>query len=109
MVDAGIPAALDANADLVRVPARMQGRVGPPLLQPFYDVFKLFEKRTLVVNHTQSYYVFCFLLFIVLTGVLFFQGGDLLMVIFALTVGSIFLVLAAYSPNSPYSNVGAER
>ncbi|WP_304598127.1 NADH-quinone oxidoreductase subunit H, partial [Adlercreutzia caecimuris] len=27
------------------VSARMQGRVGPPLLQPYYDVRKLFEKE----------------------------------------------------------------
>ena len=28
-----------------RITARMQGRVGPPLLQPFYDVAKLFCKE----------------------------------------------------------------
>ncbi len=87
----------------------MQGRVGPPILQPFYDVMKLLEKQTVVVNHAQAYYVFCFLLFMVLTGALFFMGGDLLLVVFALTVASIFLVLAGYSPNSPYSTIGAER
>ena len=26
------------------ISARMQGRVGPPILQPYYDVRKLFEK-----------------------------------------------------------------
>jgi ech hydrogenase subunit A len=91
------------------VTARMQGRVGPPILQPFFDVMKLLQKRTVVVNHAQAYYVACFFLFIVLTGALFFMGGDLLLVVFALTVGALFLVLAAYSPNSPYSNIGAER
>ncbi len=91
------------------VSARMQGRVGPPILQPFFDVMKLLQKRTVVVNQAQAYYVACFLLFIVLTGALFFMGGDLLLVVFALTVGALFLVLAAYCPNSPYSNIGAER
>jgi len=91
------------------VTARMQGRVGPPILQPFFDVMKLMQKRTVVVNQAQAYYVFCFFLFIVLTGALFFMGGDLLLVVFALTVGALFLVLAAYCPNSPYSNIGAER
>jgi len=28
----------------------MQGRVGPPLLQPFYDVGKLFQKEARQVN-----------------------------------------------------------
>ena len=38
-----------AGADRI-VSARMQGRVGPPLLQPFYDVGKLFEKEARRVN-----------------------------------------------------------
>jgi formate hydrogenlyase subunit 4 len=108
LIGAPILGGLLAGFDRI-VTARMQGRVGPPLLQPFYDVMKLFEKRTVAVNHAQAYYVFCFLLFVVLTGALFFMGGDLLLVVFALTVGALFLVLAAYSPNSPYSNIGAER
>ena len=31
-----------------KVLARMQRRVGPPILQPFYDFFKLMGKETLV-------------------------------------------------------------
>ena len=92
-----------------RVTARMQGRVGPPLLQPFYDVLKLREKEEISVNKVQDFYVGCFLIFMIITGSLFFGGGDLLLVIFALTLASIFLVLAAFSSNSPYSQVGAER
>jgi ech hydrogenase subunit B len=91
------------------VTARMQGRVGPPLLQPFYDVLKLFEKRALVVSHYQNFYVLCFLLFVVFATMLFFTGEDLLLVVFALTAGGVFLVLGAYAPNSPYSTIGAER
>ena len=63
--------------------ARMQSRKGPPLLQPFYDVLKLLGKRTIVVNNYQIFYVACFLIFVVLTGTLFFVGGDLLLTIFA--------------------------
>jgi ech hydrogenase subunit A len=108
LVGAPVAGGLLAGFDRV-ITARMQGRKGPPLFQPFYDVFKLFEKYTVAVNFAQSYYVFCFLLFVILTGALFFMGGDLLLVIFALTVAALFLVLAAYCPNSPYSNIGAER
>lgn len=89
--------------------ARVQGRVGPPLLQPFYDVFKLFEKENIVVRRSQNFYVFFFLLFIVFTGCLFFTGGDLLLVIFALTLADVFLVLGAYRTSSPFSQIGAER
>jgi ech hydrogenase subunit B len=89
--------------------ARMQSRKGPPILQPFYDVGKLFMKRGVLVNNFQNFYVVCFLAFMALTGALFYAGGDLLLTIFALTVAGVFLALGAYSAFSPYSMVGAER
>ncbi|MDD5142644.1 complex I subunit 1 family protein [Methanoregula sp.] len=92
-----------------RITARMQGRVGPPLLQPFYDVGKLFEKENLVVTTTQNFYVLSYLVFMAVSGALFFSGGDMLLVIFAFTLSHIFLVLGAYAAFSPYSHVGAER
>lgn len=92
-----------------RITARMQGRFGPPILQPFYDVLKLTEKEGITVNKYQDFYMGSFLFFIILTGAFFFAGGDLLLVIFSLTLASIFLIVAAYSSNSPYAEVGAER
>lgn len=89
--------------------ARMQGRVGPPLLQPWYDIRKLFEKKRIAVWEAQSFFVFCYLIFIVFTGGLFFGGGDILLVIFAFTLAHVFLVLGAYSSFSPYAHIGAER
>ena len=92
-----------------KVTARMQGRVGPPVLQPFYDVGKLFEKENMVVTVTQHFYVLSYLVFMVVAGALFFSGGDMLLVIFAFTLSHIFLVLGAYASYSPYSHIGAER
>jgi formate hydrogenlyase subunit 4 len=92
-----------------KISAHMQGRVGPPILQPFYDVGKLFEKEKTVANDTQRFYVISYFVFMIFTGALFFAGGDILLVIFALTLAQIFLVLGAYSANSPYSHIGAER
>jgi formate hydrogenlyase subunit 4 len=92
-----------------RISARMQGRIGPPLLQPFYDVLKLMEKEILVVRRSQNYYILFFLIFIVFTGGLFFTGGDILLVIFAFTLAGIFFILAAYKASSPYSFLGAQR
>ncbi len=92
-----------------KITAHMQGRVGPPILQPFYDVGKLFEKEMTVANDTQRFYVISYFIFMIFTGALFFAGGDLLLVIFALTLAQVFLVLGAYSANSPYSHIGAER
>ncbi|MFO1477712.1 MAG: complex I subunit 1 family protein [Verrucomicrobiota bacterium] len=92
-----------------RITARMQSRQGPPILQPFYDVWKLWHKETLVVRRSQNFYIGFFLLLVIFTGALFFAGSDLLLVIFALTLAAIFFVLGAYTASSPYSFIGAER
>lgn len=92
-----------------RISARMQARQGPPVLQPFYDVFKLWQKQNIVVRRSQNYYIFFFLVLVIFTGGLFFAGSDLLLVIFALTLAAVFFVLGAYKAGSPYSFVGAER
>lgn len=92
-----------------KISARMQARQGPPLLQPFYDVLKLMTKENLVVRRSQNLYLTFFLIFTIFTGGLFFTGHDLLLVIFAFTLGGIFLVLGAYKASSPYSIIGAER
>ncbi|MEG1583958.1 MAG: complex I subunit 1 family protein [Anaerovorax sp.] len=92
-----------------KITARMQGRVGPPILQPFYDMSKLMEKEPITVNKVQDFYVGCFLFFIIVTGAFFFAGFDLLLIIFSLTLASVFLIVAAFSSNSPFSQIGAER
>ena len=92
-----------------RISARMQSRRGPPILQPFYDVLKLWHKENLVVRRSQNFYIFFFFLLVIFTGALFFAGSDLLLVIFALTLAAIFFVLGACKASSPYSFVGAQR
>lgn len=92
-----------------KITARMQGRIGPPVLQPFFDFFKLLEKENLVVRRSQNFYIVFFLIFTIFTGALFFTGGDLLLVIFAFTLADIFFVLAGYKASSPYSFIGAQR
>ena len=92
-----------------KLSARMQRRQGPPIMQPYYDVRKFMEKEQITSNSVQDFYVACYLLFIIVTGVLFFAGQDFLLVIFTLTLGETFLVLAAYSSGSPFSQIGAQR
>ncbi|MDR1067930.1 MAG: NADH-quinone oxidoreductase subunit H [Clostridiales Family XIII bacterium] len=92
-----------------KITARMQGRYGPPVLQPFYDVRKLLEKEPVTVNTGQDFYVMACLIFMIITGVLFFFGENLLLVIFMLTTAALFLVIGAFSSASPYSQIGAER
>ena len=92
-----------------KITARMQGRVGPPVFQPFYDVLKLIEKEDITVNRVQDFYILCFLVFTAVAGGIFFAGESLLLVIFALTLASVFFIIAAFSSNSPYAQLGAER
>jgi formate hydrogenlyase subunit 4 len=97
-----------AGADRI-VTARMQGRVGPPLLQPFYDVAKLLAKEQRQLNNLQGFYVLLSLLLVVLAGACFFAGGNLLLVVFLIGLASLFFIVAAYSTRSPFAELGAER
>ncbi|MBE3134650.1 MAG: NADH-quinone oxidoreductase subunit H, partial [Acidobacteria bacterium] len=108
LVGAPLAGGLLAGIDR-KLSARLQGRWGPPILQPFYDVAKLLQKENIVVRRSQSFYIYFFFVFTVFTGGLFFSGGDLLLTIFALTLAGIFFVLGAYKASSPYSFIGAER
>ncbi len=91
------------------ISARMQRRKGPPLLQPFYDILKLGATQPIAVNKAEGFYIFGFLLFVLLTGTIFFAQGDILLVVFTLTMASVCLIIAAYAVDSPYSQIGAER
>ena len=62
-----------------KITARMQGRRGPSVLQPFWDVEKLLKKETKTINRVQILYLMSFLIFVVITGALFFGGYDLLL------------------------------
>ncbi len=92
-----------------KVSARMQGRVGPPLLQPYYDVRKLMGKERASVNGSESVYVTCAILFTFIAGGVFFAGGNFLLSVFLVTLSALFFIIAAYSTRSPYAEIGAHR
>jgi len=92
-----------------KLTARLQGRVGPPIRQPFFDALKLFQKESVVVNKFQNFPIILFFIFTVLAGALFFGGSNFLLTVFSLTLSGVFFVLSGFSVSSPYSHVGAER
>ena len=92
-----------------KVSAKMQRRKGPPLLQPFYDVLKLLQKKSTTVSGSTIYFVTLSMVFSIFTVILFMLGTDLLLCIFAFTLAVVFFVIAGYSSHSPYSFIGAER
>ena len=92
-----------------RLTAWLQSRYGPPILQPFYDVFKLFGKTPMVVNTWQALCAYVYVAGAALSVVLLFTGSDLLLIFFVLTVGAVFLVMGALASPSPYSQIGGQR
>lgn len=105
-----------------RVAARLQGRVGPPLAQPFFDVVKLGFKRTMVPD-TASETVFLaaplvgvvsMLLAVALIPVAGIynpdqQVGNLLVVLYLLAVPGVVLMIAGSASGSPYGAIGFSR
>ena len=92
-----------------KLSARMQGRVGPRLLQPFYDVAKLLRKAPASVNTMDDTYMACALIFTVVGGGIFVSGSNTLLCAFMVTLAAIFVVLASASTQSPFAQVGADR
>ena len=92
-----------------KLTARMQNRVGPPILQPFYDLIKLFGKEPRVMNNSQAVFGVAAMILQISAFVLLITGGDLLIVFFISGAGSFSLVLGAFSARSPFSYFGAQK
>jgi ech hydrogenase subunit B len=92
-----------------KLTAHMQGRIGPPIIQPFYDVIKLFGKKPMVAGGAQLAFAYAFLALIITATVFFALRQDLLVVLFILFFGSLCLPIGALSVKSPYSQFGGHR
>ena len=92
-----------------KLTAAFQGRKGPPLMQPFYDIIKLFTKERAVSNPWQLFFAVLYLFAAVLALVLFYLGADLLMIFFISAAGAVFFVMGAICVPSPYGEIGSQR
>ena len=92
-----------------KITARLQGRVGPPLLQPYYDVMKLLSKDNMIVNKSQNFYAVVYLVFIVLSLLMLIFRQDILMIIFVYTISSLAIIVGGMSTGSPYAKIGSSR
>ena len=104
-----------------RIVARMQARVGPPLLQPFTDVRKLFAKQNIIpvnalpclfnampiIALASSIAILLYLPFGSFAPVLG-EMGDVILVLYLLIVPSLALVIGGFASGSPYATVGAQ-
>ena len=105
-----------------QVEARLQGRRGPRILQPCYDLAKLFRKEMLVTD--ESSWVFlaapvvafgCYLIVPLLIPVLTTYGlplgymGDILGGGFVLALAGFSVALAGAESGAPYAQIGSSR
>lgn len=91
------------------VKARMQNRKGPPLLQPFYDMAKLMQKRIFIIHplHAILGVLYCLSLWAVVGFLM--VGGNLLYIIFLHLLSTLLIILAGFSVKSVYSHMGSNR
>jgi len=102
--------------------AHMQGRVGPPIVQPFRDVQKLLMKENIIPDGAISWLFNAapflalissgsLLLFIPLFGQppLLERYGDVILVLYLLIIPSLSFVVGGFASSSPYATVGAQR
>lgn len=91
------------------VKARMQRRVGPPLLQPFYDFLKLADKRRMMVHSAHAFLGIMHFVSLWFALAVLLLGGDLILVVFLHLLSSSLMILAGYSTRSIFSHLGANR
>ena len=109
------------NGVIKKVKALTQKRKGAPVLQQYYDLFKLFKKRS-VVSDTASW-VFRVTPFIVfataLAAALFVPAttlvpvvwfpGDVIMLFSVLALGRFFMILSSLDTGSTFGGMGGSR
>ncbi|MEY4504070.1 MAG: hypothetical protein RL154_363 [Pseudomonadota bacterium] len=89
--------------------ARLQARKGPPLMQPFYDLAKLADKRVLIANPLHAMLGLAHFASAWLALSILLSGGDLLVAIFFHLFSTALLVMAGFSVNSAFSRIGSIR
>jgi len=105
-----------------KVTARVQYRVGPPLLQPLIDIVKLLGKEILIPRGA-SKVTFLLAPVIGLTSVILVSTilwlnniwvdktflGDLIVVLYLLTIPSISIIIGGFASHNPLASLGASR
>jgi formate hydrogenlyase subunit 4 len=115
-------AAPGVSGVIARIEARLQGRTGPRVLQPYYDLAKLFRKEALAPEGVTWFFlvapviaVAAYLTVPLLIPVLTTYGlplgymGDILGGGFMLSLASFLVAAAALETSSPYAQLGSSR
>ena len=107
---------------IAKLEARLQGRRGPRVLQPYFDLAKLFRKETLLPERASWFFLFapvvaftCYLVVPMLIPVLtsyplpLGYTGDILGGGFILALGGFVVAVAAAESGGPYAQLGSSR
>ena len=110
------------SGGIAHLEARLQGRRGPRILQPYYDLAKLFRKETLVPDDASWVFVLgpmlaftCYLVVPLLIPVLTTYPlplgymGDIFGGAFILGLASFSVAVAAAETGGPYAQLGSSR
>ena len=105
-----------------KVTARVQYRVGPPLLQPLIDIVKLLGKETLIPAGASK---ITFLIApviglasVILVSTLLWVNninpantflGDLIVILYLLVIPSICIIMGGFASGNPLASLGASR
>ncbi|MEM2576144.1 MAG: NADH-quinone oxidoreductase subunit H [Sulfolobales archaeon] len=102
------------------VRARIQSRVGPPVLQTYYDILKLFKKELLVTYSATklfvlappiSFFISVLALSLIpysLSSSLGFEG-DIILLVYLLVFSTLILLLGSLSSGNPIVEVSSSR
>ncbi len=101
--------------------SRLEGRVGPPLFQPWRDLRKLLGKQRMVSENTGLVFSVAPIVLLasaaLVAGIVPFlstksaldQVGDLFAVVYLLLLGTVFLALAGLDTGTAFGGMGASR
>ena len=105
-----------------KIVARVHGRVGPPVWQPFLDIIKNNAKRTAITHGIMFYLgpvfriaggIGTYLFIPAIYGSVVFSNlsfsGDLLLVMYFIFFGQLGMALGAGESGHPYSAIGVAR
>ena len=92
-----------------KVSAAMQLRVGPPLLQPLYDLTKLASKASPTTDRLMAALLTAHIVLAAGALGMVLAGGDLLVAVLVLGAAQVLFILAAASIESPYAQLGTSR
>ncbi|MCD6158403.1 MAG: NADH-quinone oxidoreductase subunit H [Euryarchaeota archaeon] len=103
-----------------KIVARMQNRVGPPIIQPFYDFLKLIGKEQIIPTTARRVFLWAPMLCVsvALLGFMYVPfgtraplstRGDIIFIMYLILMFSAFYVLGPMASGSPFALVGAQR